>query len=601
MAKKVKVDIDVNSKDGVTSINKVTTSFDKMDKKSKQASKNITTSFNKMKASIIAVGATTAAIFVKMSKDIINYGDKLHKMNLRLGISVKELDKLRQIAALSGVEFNVLTMGLQRMTRRIQEASEGTGVASSALEKLGISAEELNKLAPEDQFKVISKELMGISSSSERVAIAFKLFDSAGVSVLQMMKGLNKALESTTSTMDQKTATSFATFNDNMAKIFENLKQSLIPQLGELAEAFNKVYDSATGKKFGLKGQAIKEGFKKFPLLRGQDKSQEEMIQYNKMRESWIEMRYNQLKVTEETNAKIIKSNDNVIAALENKISGLKSKTKTDNVIAPDWYIEQDKIDEIEGMLSSFFSDIESMESNLTDKMRSENKERIQMANDLRDERVKATQEVMEAMLKDVAIAIEEAEKIQQKMEEVAISINESLASGMTDALMDWIEGTKSAKEAFIDFARSFLMQISKMIAQQAILNAMKSIGGGAAGGIGGVIAGLFGADGGVAQGGIDFKPFATGGLVTKPTVGLVGEGSMNEAIVPLPNGRSIPVEMKGGSGGVNIINNVTVEAGAGGSDEDRQNLASQTAIMIEQKVKQIIGTEKRYGGLLYS
>jgi tape measure domain-containing protein len=39
---------------------------------------------------------------------------------------------------------------------------------------------------------------------------------------------------------------------------------------------------------------------------------------------------------------------------------------------------------------------------------------------------------------------------------------------------------------------------------------------------------------------------FANGGVVNGPTLGLVGEGKYNEAIVPLPDGRSIPVQMRG-------------------------------------------------------
>ena len=74
----------------------------------------------------------------------------------------------------------------------------------------------------------------------------------------------------------------------------------------------------------------------------------------------------------------------------------------------------------------------------------------------------------------------------------------------------------------------------------------MTSIGGGIMG-----FMGMFGANGGVAPKG--WKPFpaaafANGGMVTGPTLGLVGEGKYNEAIVPLPDGRSIPVQMRGGS-----------------------------------------------------
>jgi hypothetical protein len=72
---------------------------------------------------------------------------------------------------------------------------------------------------------------------------------------------------------------------------------------------------------------------------------------------------------------------------------------------------------------------------------------------------------------------------------------------------------------------------------------------------LGGAIGGfgkLFGAaNGGIATGGwkpMPIRPFATGGMVTGPTLGLVGEGKYNEAIVPLPDGRSIPVKMQGSS-----------------------------------------------------
>lgn len=50
---------------------------------------------------------------------------------------------------------------------------------------------------------------------------------------------------------------------------------------------------------------------------------------------------------------------------------------------------------------------------------------------------------------------------------------------------------------------------------------------------------------GNVLRGG--FQAFAQGGIARKPTLGLVGEGRYNEAIVPLPDGRSIPVNMRGG------------------------------------------------------
>jgi hypothetical protein len=77
--------------------------------------------------------------------------------------------------------------------------------------------------------------------------------------------------------------------------------------------------------------------------------------------------------------------------------------------------------------------------------------------------------------------------------------------------------------------------------------------------GIGSVLASVGGAIGGfsklskAANGAVwtgGFQAFANGGTVKGPTLGLVGEGKYNEAIVPLPDGRSIPVQMRGGPGG---------------------------------------------------
>ena len=45
--------------------------------------------------------------------------------------------------------------------------------------------------------------------------------------------------------------------------------------------------------------------------------------------------------------------------------------------------------------------------------------------------------------------------------------------------------------------------------------------------------------------------------MVKAPTIGLIGEGNRNEAVVPLPNNREIPVDMKGSSGDtINIEQN---------------------------------------------
>jgi tape measure domain-containing protein len=107
-------------------------------------------------------------------------------------------------------------------------------------------------------------------------------------------------------------------------------------------------------------------------------------------------------------------------------------------------------------------------------------------------------------------------------------------------------------------------------------------------------------ANGGIAYGG--FTAFANGGMVTGPTMGLVGEGRYNEAIVPLPDGKSIPVQLAGGDGGNQIVSNITVNVSNGQAQSNATGSnSSEMGRKIEGAVKQVIVGELRPGGLLAS
>jgi tape measure domain-containing protein len=113
----------------------------------------------------------------------------------------------------------------------------------------------------------------------------------------------------------------------------------------------------------------------------------------------------------------------------------------------------------------------------------------------------------------------------------------------------------------------------------------------------GGVASGGFQAfaNGGIASGG--FTAFANGGMVTGPTMGLVGEGRYNEAIVPLPDGKSIPVELAGGgSSSPTVIVNVDAK---GSQVEGNEQNANQLGRVISAAVQTELIKQQRPGGLL--
>ena len=145
------------------------------------------------------------------------------------------------------------------------------------------------------------------------------------------------------------------------------------------------------------------------------------------------------------------------------------------------------------------------------------------------------TKDDLDKMAKDTGKAANDAkdngEKFKESLGKVTAGIG--IAAGTIMGIMAGMSQIKKGGTG------NTLMGIGSILA---------SVGGG----IGGFMK-LAGANGGTAAGG--WKPFparafANGGMVKGPTLGLVGEGKYNEAIVPLPDGRSIPVQMRGGPGG---------------------------------------------------
>ena len=132
-------------------------------------------------------GVATAAS-VAITRQTITSVDALGKMSDQLGIATEKLGTLRHAARLSGVGFSQLDMGLQRMVRRVSEAANGTGEAQDALRELGLDASELAQRTPDAQFHAIADAMADVENQSDRVRLAFKLFDSEGVKLVNTLR-----------------------------------------------------------------------------------------------------------------------------------------------------------------------------------------------------------------------------------------------------------------------------------------------------------------------------------------------------------------------------------------------------------------------------
>lgn len=136
---------------------------------------------------LLAAAAGLTA-FLAITKKAIEVNDELGKFATRLGIASDELRVLQIAADLSGQKINALTVGLQRMVRRVAEAAIGIGEAKDAIVDLGLDAKELSLLAPDEAFRALAVAMETIPTQGERIRLAFKLLDTEGVGLVNTMK-----------------------------------------------------------------------------------------------------------------------------------------------------------------------------------------------------------------------------------------------------------------------------------------------------------------------------------------------------------------------------------------------------------------------------
>lgn len=221
--------------------------------------------------------------------------------------------------------------------------------------------------------------------------------------------------------------------------------------------------------------------------------------------------------------------------------------------------------------------------------------------------------------------------------------------TGMQNLLVTALEG---GKVSFRDFAASIVSDMLKMQVEENIMAPLVRMLGGVGGGtngsglpgilggaggsiIGGIMSGFgsgramstaslvahqggtaswlqtlgslaasYFANGGImtSRGSIPLNMYANGGVANSPQMAVFGEGRGPEAYVPLPDGRSIPVNMKGASGG-GVMNNVTnhITINSDGSSQVTTQDATRMSRGLTYAIQQELIKQARDGGILSS
>lgn len=199
---------------------------------------------------------------VKGSIDAIDAVDKLAKST---GISTDGLQVFGLAAQKAGVDQVALSGAFGRMSKRLAEASQGFGEALPALERLGLSAQDLMKLTPEEQFLKIGEAIGGLATQGEQAAAAFKIFSDQGLRLVPLFADINAQTEAARAELEkfggilssQQIAGTVA-LKDNLtdvSQIFSNITNQvtaeLAPAINAVVSAFKEFVASYGGANIG--------------------------------------------------------------------------------------------------------------------------------------------------------------------------------------------------------------------------------------------------------------------------------------------------------------------------------------------------------------
>ncbi|WP_447039631.1 hypothetical protein [Vibrio alginolyticus] len=246
-----------------------TSELQKSQKKAKNWSDSLSKTMSiaeKATAGAAVAAAGSLALIYNQQAELI---DQTAKFADRIGISTEALTQFRHASELTGVGSKNLDMSLQRMTRRISEAAQGSGEAAPALKQLGLDAQALGQMTPDQQLYALSDAFTQVESQSERVRLAFKLFDSEGVGMVNMLAGGSDGLRSMADeadrlgiTLSRIDAAKVEMANDAMYKVNATttaLKKEITTQLAPIVAALSEEFLNYA-QQFGGMNNMVAEG-----------------------------------------------------------------------------------------------------------------------------------------------------------------------------------------------------------------------------------------------------------------------------------------------------------------------------------------------------
>ena len=222
--------------------------FDRAMRRSSSRVKGFSSTLQGLRGSLVPI--TGALGFGGLIRSTVQEADQLAKLSRRLNTSVGDFSRLARVMDRGGIRMSQTGTILQRLQRRAFDASQGNKELTAAFSRLGISLDSFLKLDPVEAFLQTGEALAKLTNTAERIATAFKLFDTEGVAVLNMDLPRLRAEMEKTAAVTERQAKAIEALNDFMTSLGQSMRSlagQAILDIGEGIPALIELIGRRTG------------------------------------------------------------------------------------------------------------------------------------------------------------------------------------------------------------------------------------------------------------------------------------------------------------------------------------------------------------------
>jgi hypothetical protein len=197
--------------------------------------------------------AQAARAMARFATDTVRTQSQLDDLADTVGGNVTQLDGLRRVAFVAGSDIGFLTSSLTTLSRTLRSSNDDGNATVRAVKALGLSIEELRKMAPDQAMRAIAVAMNQFADGGEKAAVAQALFKGAAKESLPILKDLAEAGNTNGKAMreqveqserlEKETRRMQLAFHDAR----DDLANLLIPTLADYLEQLTKGVEIAGG------------------------------------------------------------------------------------------------------------------------------------------------------------------------------------------------------------------------------------------------------------------------------------------------------------------------------------------------------------------